>query len=141
MVALDHLLKPQHALFPNSQKSWRKGGPNTVRKHQGKGMAGIPAQTPRPPAATALAEPSLFLTVFGLDVRLGESALLAPSFQSKVTLRLGRFQISRIIHFSHNPSPPSPLSGSQNVSCAGVGRAIPQELTYISSTVAWSLFW
>lgn len=39
-------------------------------------MAGIPAQTSCPPAVAVLAELSSFLTVFGLDVRLGESALL-----------------------------------------------------------------
>lgn len=42
-------------------------------------MAGIPAQNPHPPAVTVLAELSPFLTVFGLDDGLGESALLAPS--------------------------------------------------------------
>lgn len=139
-MVLDHLLKPQPALFSSTQNSWRKRGPNTLRKHQGKGMAGIPAQTPHPPAVPVLAELSSFLTVFGLDVRLGESVLLASSFELKVSLRWGCCQISRMIGLSHNSSPFSEAR-SHNVSCEGLGRTKPQELTYISSTVAWRLLW
>lgn len=80
-------------------------------------------------------------SVFGLDVRLGESALLASSFESKVSLRYVCCQISRVIGLSHNVSPHSPLSEtmSHNVSCEGVGRTKAQ--TSISSVVSQSLLW
>nr|XP_028699317.1 uncharacterized protein LINC02054 [Macaca mulatta] len=57
--------------YHSSQKLWRKGGPHRLRKHQGKGMAGIPVQDPRSSAVTVLAELSPFLPVFGLDARPG----------------------------------------------------------------------
>lgn len=80
-------------------------------------------------------------SVFGLDVRRGESALLASVCQLKVSLRWGHCQISRIIVLSHNLSPTSPFSGnrSQNMSCESVGRTKLQELAYISPRVAQSL--
>lgn len=77
-------------------------------------MARIPAQIPRPPAVIVLAELSPFLTVFGLDVGLGESGFLAPSSELKVTLRRGCWQIGRIIGPLHNPSPPIPLSETRS---------------------------
>lgn len=59
-------------------------------------MAGIPTQTPHSPAVTVLAELALS-SVFGLDVRRGESALLASACQLKVSLRWGHCQISRLL--------------------------------------------
>lgn len=83
--------------YHSSQKLWRKGGPHRLRKHQGKGMAGIPVQDPRSSAVTVLAELSPFLPVFGLDARPGESTILAHSFELKVTSRWGFCQKGRMI--------------------------------------------
>lgn len=115
-----------------------------MRKQQGKGMAGVPAQHPCASVAMVLAELGHVLTVSGLDDRPGECAYLAHFFKLEVTSSQGCCQVSRIISVSHNPSSPSPLSETRsnlhgNVFYEDVGRMWPQ--MQIRSKVAQILLW
>eukprot|EP00074_Homo_sapiens_P026259 NP_001335135.1 uncharacterized protein LOC105374250 isoform 1 [Homo sapiens] len=109
---------PGMPCYHSSQKLWRKGGPHRLRKHQGEGMAGIPAQDPRSSAVTVLAELSPFLPVFGLDARPGPGRNLTPGKllrATPVSWETALPHFFQLLHCSADSQPPAsrtfPLSG------------------------------